>query len=88
MMGLVALGAGDLVGWLLAWYYRIHPMTLSGTEGQAMQEMGFGNTMPTYLDLSNFLMVNALVLGITIAAALYPALRAARYEPVEALRHV
>jgi putative ABC transport system permease protein len=88
MMGLVALGAGDLVGWLLAWYYRIHPMTLSGTEGQAMQEMGFGTSMPTYLDLSNFLMVNALVLGITIMAALYPALRAARYEPVEALRHV
>jgi ABC-type lipoprotein release transport system permease subunit len=63
-------------------------MTLSGTEGQAMQEMGFGTSMPTYLDLSNFLMVNALVLGITIMAALYPALRAARYEPVEALRHV
>ncbi len=83
----MALAVGDLVGWGLAEYFSAHPIQLGGAEAAALAELGFSAAITTYLDLPNFLMVNGLILGITLLAAVWPALRAASYEPVEALRH-
>jgi putative ABC transport system permease protein len=40
------------------------------------------------LDLWNLLAVSLLVIGIAIVASLQPAAKAARMEPIDALRHV
>ncbi|MFO7768616.1 MAG: FtsX-like permease family protein [bacterium] len=87
LMALAALAVGDVLGWGLAEYFGAHPIQLGGAEAAALEELGFSTAMPTYLDLPNFLMVNGFILGITLLASVWPALRAASYEPVEALRH-
>jgi len=86
-LAVLALLVGDALGWGLALWFHAHPISLPGSEAAAMEELGFSASMPTWLDLPNFFLVNALILGITLLAAVWPAVRAARYEPVEALRH-
>jgi len=38
------------------------------------------------LDPSSFILIMAFVIGIAVVAGFYPALRAARAKPIEALR--
>ena len=50
-------------------------------------EVYFLTHMPAKLDWSEVLTIVAMALGLTFLAALYPAWRAARVEPAEALRY-
>ena len=44
------------------------------------------DTIPTHLDAGSVLLVNLGAVGIAVASAVIPALRAARLQPVQALR--
>ena len=85
-MTLVGIGIGILVGCLLTAYFAAHGIHLGGAS-ELFSQYGIPNTL--YPRLS-FLTVTAgplTVFGITLAAALYPALKIRGLKPVDALRH-
>ena len=45
------------------------------------------NKIPTHIDFSHYLIIALCALGISLLAAVYPALRAARLDPVDAIRY-
>jgi ABC-type lipoprotein release transport system permease subunit len=68
----------------------IAPIWWLTTSGFPMGDLGmtgllFGNKIYGYLTLENTLTLTLTAIIITLLAALYPALLAARMEPVEAL---
>ncbi len=60
--------------------------TLTGTE-LFSAEIYFLSTIPAVMDWSETAAVVAMALGLSFAATLYPSWRAARTDPVEALRY-
>ncbi|MFL2770361.1 MAG: lipoprotein-releasing ABC transporter permease subunit [Rhodospirillaceae bacterium] len=60
--------------------------TLTGTD-LFSAEIYFLSTIPAVMDWSETLSVVLMALGLSLAATLYPSWRAARTEPVEALRY-
>lgn len=50
-------------------------------------EVFFLSELPSRIDMGETLLVAGLALGLTLLATLYPAWRAAQYDPVEALRY-
>ena len=74
---------GLLIAWLTIKYYGIHGINLTGA---AYGEMGFGSIIYPFLDLNSYLGVTVMVIVMSILAAIYPALKALKLRPVEALR--
>ena len=50
-------------------------------------EVFFLSTLPSKIDAGEVTVVALLALGLSFLATLYPAWRAAQYDPVEALRY-
>ena len=74
-----ALGAlfGVLVCWLLATYEII----------KIPPDVYFVDHLPIRLEVADLLVIVAASMVVAIAATIYPALQAARLQPVEAIRH-
>ena len=84
-----SLVLGGALGSPLLWYLQVHGLNL-GREGGAVSLAGIvvGPLWYGRQDFTAYIQA-ALGLGITaLASALYPALRAARFRPAEALRKV
>jgi lipoprotein-releasing system permease protein len=47
----------------------------------------FLSSLPSKIDVTEVTVVACLALGLSFLATLYPAWRAAQYDPVEALRY-
>jgi ABC-type lipoprotein release transport system permease subunit len=82
---LLAVG-GIVIGWLLG----VPLVTWIGKVGIKIGDVGytgimFGDRLYTYLNLSDAITLSITALIVSLLAALYPALLAARMEPVEAL---
>ncbi|MDD4556895.1 MAG: lipoprotein-releasing ABC transporter permease subunit [Alphaproteobacteria bacterium] len=60
--------------------------TLSGTE-LFSAEVYFLSKLPAKIDYSEVIMVGVMALSISFLATLFPAYRAAKFDPVEALRY-
>ena len=50
-------------------------------------EVFFLSSLPSKIDVTEVTVVSCLALGLSFLATLYPAWRAAQYDPVEALRY-
>ncbi len=50
-------------------------------------EVFFLSTLPSKVDLGEITIILAMALGLSFIATIYPAWRAAQYEPIEALRY-
>jgi lipoprotein-releasing system permease protein len=50
-------------------------------------EVFFLSSLPSKIDVTEVTVVASLALGLSFLATLYPAWRAAQYDPVEALRY-
>jgi len=84
-MTLIGIVAGIIVGSLITLYFQVHGIDFSGASEMLSQ---FGITGRMYPKLSWLSAVSGplAVLMITFCAALYPALKVRRLQPVEAMR--
>jgi lipoprotein-releasing system permease protein len=89
LIGLVGTVAGALLGWLLSVYF---PSILHGIESAfGVQFLDASvylmNDLPTAVQFADVFKVSIVTLLLTAAATIYPAWRASRTLPAEALRH-
>ncbi|MCA9571139.1 MAG: FtsX-like permease family protein, partial [Myxococcales bacterium] len=88
-LGLVGVVAGGVVTAPLYFWLATHPIDVSAMTGtdEALEVAGVG--MPPELRIGifpeNLALIAIFVVGATLLAGLYPAWRAGRVEPVEAI---
>ncbi len=83
---LLAIGGillGLIIGGLAVWYLNRNGFYIAN---MGMSGMMMGNRIYAYLTLKDSLQLTVLAFIVTLIASLYPALMAARMEPVDALR--
>lgn len=88
-IGLVGTGAGTVLGLLFCWKIgsiQSFVESLSGAELFAA-EIYFLSTLPAKVDSQEVGLVILMALGLSFLASLYPAWRASKIAPAEALRY-
>jgi len=86
MLALVGLAIGLAIALPLILYFESHPIALTGDAVEAMELFGFEPLVTWKLKPLNPLGSIATILAVALVAALYPAAKASRARPVEALR--
>lgn len=76
---------GILMGWAVSGYFGKNPINLSRW-GEGYSQLGYDTIVYTTIEPSQFIVVTIMVIFTGIIAALYPAYKALRYDPAEALR--
>ena len=89
-LGLVAAAAGSFLGCLATWYLVAVGIDLAAFVPETLEFGGvvFDPIMRASWNLGWMLRIAAYVVGLTLLAALYPAIKAGRITPVEGMRHV
>ena len=83
---LVGMGIGNLLGLVSCWALSFHGIDLSAlAEGVAYA--GMSRVIFPVVLLKDLLGANLVVLLLGLLVCLYPAVKAARFTPVEAMRH-
>ena len=86
MLAVVGLAIGLSIALPLILYFQANPVPLTGEAADAMELFGIEPQMTWKLKPLNPLGSIATILGVAILAALYPAIKASRGRPVDALR--
>jgi lipoprotein-releasing system permease protein len=89
LIGLVGTVAGTLLGWLLALYFPTILHAIESAFGVQFLDASvyLMNDLPTHVQFTDVFKVSVVTLLLTAAATIYPAWRASRTLPAEALRH-
>jgi lipoprotein-releasing system permease protein len=89
LIGLVGTVAGALLGWLLSLYFPAMLHAIESAFGVQFLDASvyLMNDLPTDVQFADVLRVSLVTLVLTAAATIYPAWRASRTLPAEALRH-
>lgn len=82
-----ALVIGTLVGIGVNYYFLINGLTFEGMEEVAAQ-YNMPATITPQISIESSLLGPAVILVFTLLAALYPAMKIRKLEPVEAMRHL
>jgi putative ABC transport system permease protein len=77
---------GVLIGWLVSTYYNKNGMDLSGMGKEMMSSFGYSTLIYPEFPTDKFLGVLLIVFCTAIISCLFPAIKALRLQPVEALR--
>jgi ABC-type lipoprotein release transport system permease subunit len=86
LLAAVGLAIGLAAALPLVLYFQAHPIELTGEAAGAMELFGFEPLMTWKLKPLNPIGSAITILGVAIAAALYPAVKASRGRPVDVLR--
>jgi ABC-type lipoprotein release transport system permease subunit len=89
LLGLVASAVGCLLGALLTWYLVEVGIDLKSFIPETLEFGGvvFDPVLRAAWDLAWMARIALYVVGLTLLSALYPAIKAGRITPVEAMRH-
>jgi ABC-type lipoprotein release transport system permease subunit len=87
LVGLVGVAVGNVLTFPMIALFRAYGLDLS-MFADTLSGMGLGTVVYPYLTAMDVLSAAISVVIITILAAIYPALKAARLQPVEAIRFV
>ena len=82
-----ALIIGTLVGIAVNYYFLINGLTFEGMEEIAAQ-YNMPATITPQISMESTLLGPSIILIFTLLAALYPAMKIRKLEPVEAMRHI
>ncbi len=77
---------GILAGWLVTGYFNKYGLNLSGMGREMMSSFGFGTIIYPEFPVDKLAGVLFIVAGTAIVSCLFPAMKAIRMLPVEALR--
>ncbi len=84
IIGIISVLLGDLLGAILVSYLEGHPIPVP----ESVAAIYGTARWPFVLDPSSFLLSNLYALTICILAGIYPAIKASKLDPVEAIRYV
>lgn len=77
---------GILIGWLVTSYYYKNGLDLSGMGREMMRSFGFGTMIYPEFPWEKLSGIMLIVAGTAILSSLFPAIKALKLQPVEALR--
>jgi ABC-type lipoprotein release transport system permease subunit len=77
---------GDVLGLLSCWALSFNGIDLSAL-AQGVEYAGMARIIYPVLQFQDMINANLVVLGLGLLVSLYPAVKAARFRPVEALMH-
>lgn len=86
-LGIAGAPIGLLVGWLTIYYYQINGVDLSNYS-EGLESFGYASILYPYIDTNVYVIVTVGVMITTVIAALYPAWKAVKLKPVEALHKI
>jgi ABC-type lipoprotein release transport system permease subunit len=86
-LALIGVIGGLILGMLVVWYLSFNGFYIGDDIASMVQGFAYPSTFYAKIAPVDFLALSLAMLGIVLLAALYPALFAARLEPVEALKH-
>ena len=78
--------AGILLSWLASRYFNTNGLDLSGMGREMMSSFGYSTLIYPEFPADKFLGVMLIVFATAIISCLFPAIKALRLQPVEALR--
>ncbi len=78
--------AGIIVGTLAATYFHQHGLNLSGLYGKGLSALGYASTIYTAVLPDMIIMTAILVIITGVISSVYPALKALRLNPADAIR--
>ncbi len=88
LLAAVSVVMGGLIGGVIAYYFHINPITMSGFEEQFKQYGLAVSAMPTAFQPLIILRDMVVMFVLSVLSTLYPILKINRYRPVEAMHHV
>ena len=86
-LALMGVIGGLILGVLVVWYLSFNGLYIGDDIASMVQGFAYPSTFYAKIAPVDFLVLSLAMLGIVLLTALYPALFAARLEPVEALKH-
>ncbi len=86
LLSLIAGVIGLFLSYLMISYFSVRGIDLSGVGAEGLEEFGYATMLYLHIDPAFYLKIGLLVVFYAIVASIYPAFKAVRLSPVEAVR--